>query len=71
MNKICLPHKQLSFVREHTPFLMSLASLRTPNLKLSVERERRLEIKKEKLQKLKNKLDYFTKCKCGVKYGKV
>merc|ERR1711963_201766 len=38
---------QLSFVREHTPFLMSLASLRTPNMKLSVERERRLEIKKE------------------------
>jgi len=60
---------QLAFLNEHDQFLLSLAGLSMPHLNLT-ERHRRMKEKREKLARMKSKLDYFTRCKCGVKYGK-
>ena len=61
---------QLAFLNEHAHFLLSLAGLSMPNMNLT-ERHARMKEKREKLARMKSKLDYFTRCTCGVKYGKV
>jgi len=60
---------QLAFLNEHAHFLLSLAGLSMPNMNLT-ERHARMKEKREKLARMKSKLDYFTRCTCGVKYGK-